>query len=54
MNSLQLVHIITTKRIKNGSYLFVAGLSRELLCWWSQWYQSIWSIKIVRNYWVGI
>ena len=25
MNSLQLVHITTTKRIKNGSYRFVAG-----------------------------
>jgi len=50
--SLQLVHIITGKNIKNGSLRFVTGLSRELPFWRSQCYQWLWSIKIGWNHWV--
>jgi len=52
--SPQLVHLITERILKNGSLLFVMGLSRELPFWRSQWYQRLWSIKIGWNYWVGV
>jgi len=54
MNSLQLVHLITEKSIKNGSLRFVTGLSRELPFWRSQWYQPVWSTFFGWNHWVGV
>jgi len=53
-NSLQLVHLITKKNIKNGSLQFVTGLSRELPFWRSQWYQPVWSTFSGWNHWVGV
>jgi len=54
MYSLELVHIITTQSIKNGSNLFITRLSQELLLERSKWYQKLWSIKIWCNHWVWV